>query len=243
LGAHLSLLTGSVKLATPVWLRRIQASACETDSGWPTRRSSKCPHSPACALVFGHCAWGRFDRIISLPRTSPGCCKCYVRISPSSPFITIIQSRADRKLHTAYAGPGYRVKTTYYGALPRARTGLSELTSGFPFPPRRGPDRQINTESSSWIDHRARNRALCPKPIVHVRVRSVRGENLGACGSPESGLGVRRSPSLKIHLGDSLGTAECVVTSTLGKFLPTPLGLSIVIGGSSLAALRRVLGG
>jgi hypothetical protein len=120
LGAHLSLLTGSVKLATPVWLHRIQASACETDPGWPTRRSSKCPHSPACALVFGHCVWGRFDRIISLPRTSPGCCKYYVRISPSSPFIAIIQPRADRKLHTAYAGPGYRVKTTYYGALPRA---------------------------------------------------------------------------------------------------------------------------
>jgi hypothetical protein len=105
--------------------------------GWPTRRSSKCPHSPAYALVFGHCAWCRFGRIISLPRTSPGCCKCCVWISPSSPFITIIQPRADRKLHTAYAGPGYRVKTTSYDVLPRARTGLPELTPGFPFPPRR----------------------------------------------------------------------------------------------------------
>jgi hypothetical protein len=156
-------------------------------------------------------------------------------------------SRLSSRVQIANCIPPMRAQDTE-SKLPttvrcHARTGLSELTSGFPFPPRRGPGRQINIEASSWIDHRARSRALCPKPIVHVRVRSVRGENLGACGSPESGLGVRRSPALKIHLGDSLGTAGCVVTSTLGKFLPTPLGLSIVIGGSSLAALRRVLGG
>jgi hypothetical protein len=105
--------------------------------GWPTRRSSKCPHSPAHALVFGHCAWGWFGRIISLPRTSQGCCKCCVRISPSSPFIAIIQPRADHKLHIAYVGPGYRAKTTSYGALPRACTILPEVTLGFSFPPRR----------------------------------------------------------------------------------------------------------
>jgi hypothetical protein len=113
--------------------------------------------------------------------------------------------------------------------------------AGIFVPTSSGPGGQINTEPSSWIDHRARSRALCLKPIVRVRVRSVRGENLGACGSPKWALGVHRSPALKIHLGDSLGSVECVVTSALRKFLPTPLGLSIVIGGSSQAAWRRVL--
>jgi hypothetical protein len=53
-----------------------------------------------------------------------------------APIITIIQPRADRKLHTAYVGPGYRIKMPPTMRC-RAWTGLPKLTPGIlePNPP------------------------------------------------------------------------------------------------------------